>query len=310
MSVAQEQMTRNEWLHARQRGIGGSDAAAVLGVSRWKTPLQVYLEKRGEVSVDDISGFAAVEWGNRLEPVIRQAYSDRTGESVIVPGRIIAHPTHDWMIGNLDGLTQSGKVLEIKTARSSEGWGEPGTDEVPAHYLVQVQHYMAITGAELADVAVLFGGSDLEIYSVPADPDLQSMMIDQEAAFWQSVQDGVPPQPRTMSDVRARWSTSASRSVVASIEVAGDITALADIRVQQAKLDTIADEIQTRICAAMGEADTLTNLAGKPMATWKTAKASDRLDTAALKAAHPDLIATYMRPGSPSRRFLLKTQAA
>lgn len=302
---------RAAWLEARRSGLGGSDAAVVLGLSNWKTPLQLYREKRGETEAADLSGVSVVEWGNRLEPVIRQAYADRTGETVRVlpPGSVLRHPQHDWMIGSLDGYTDSGKVLEIKTARSADGWGEPGSDEIPEAYLVQVQHYLAITAYALADVAVLFGGSDLAIYQVPADPELHDLLYAAEADFWASVLDGREPAPRTMADARTKWGrASTARQVLASSEIVADVSRLRALRQQLAALEAEADEAQLRICAALADADTLVDLDGKTLATWKAGKASERLDTTALKAAHPDLVASFMRAGDPTRRFLLKSE--
>jgi putative phage-type endonuclease len=134
----------------RKKGIGGSDAPAVLGVSPWCTPYQVYLEKTGQIdrSLEDSE---SMFWGRTLEPVIRQRYADVTGRRVIIPDRILRHPGFGFMIGNLDGIAQDNRVLEVKTARTPEGWGEPGSNEIPDPYMIQVQHYMAITAFPVAD---------------------------------------------------------------------------------------------------------------------------------------------------------------
>lgn len=300
--------TRAAWLEARRSGIGGSDAPAILGVSKWRTPLTVYREKRGELTPDDVGSVAAVEWGTRLEPVIRQAYADRTGETVRVPDALLRHPQHAYMIGNLDGVTDSGKVLEIKTARSMDGWGEPGTDQIPDAYLVQVQHYLAITAYPVADVAVLFGGSDLALYQVPADLALQATLVEAEGVFWQHVVEGLEPAPQTLEDARLKWGrTSTARKVVAPEPVTADVAQLRALRAELARLEALADEAQLRICAAMADADTLVDVDGRVLATWKAGKPSERLDLAALRAAHPELAASFTRAGDPTRKFLLKT---
>lgn len=186
---------RLEWLKNRQTGIGGSDVAAILGLSKWKTPLDVYNAKIAENPVEESN--ASIEWGNRLEPVIRQKYADVTGIPVTIPNTTFRHPEHPFMIANVDGLLPDGSVLEIKTARSGADWGEEGTDEIPEYYLTQVQHYMAVTGAKMCDVAVLIGASDFRIYHVDFDPEIAAMLIEEEKAFWQRVIDRNPPAPRT-----------------------------------------------------------------------------------------------------------------
>ncbi|MGH8029807.1 MAG: YqaJ viral recombinase family protein, partial [Arenimonas sp.] len=194
---------REEFLANRRRGIGGSDVAAILGLSPWRTALDVYHDKRGESPEQPDN--EAMAWGRALEPVIRQEYANRTGRQILVPEHQVVHPEHDFMIANLDGITTDDRVFEAKTARAGTGWGEPGTDQVPQPYLLQVQHYLAVMRYDVADIAVLIGGSDFRIYEVPADPELQAMMIEAEAEFWQRVLAGNPPDPVSYADALQRY---------------------------------------------------------------------------------------------------------
>jgi putative phage-type endonuclease len=294
---------RAAWLEQRRSGIGGSDAPAILGVSRFATPLDVYFDKRGLVPDRPPNG--AMEWGTRLEPLVRQAYAEATGRTVRVPTTILRHPTHAFMLGSIDGVTEDGRLVEIKTSRSAEGWGEPGSDEVPDAYLVQVQHYLTVTGLTLADVAVLIGGSDFRLYEVPADPDLQATLIDIEGAFWDRVQRGDPPDPVTYADAQKRWPTSSARIVQAPAEVFEAVQRLHAAKVRETEAEKEADALQAAICAAMGEGDVLV-YGDATLATWKAGKAPLRFNTDAFKAAHPDLYAEFAKPGSASRRFLLR----
>ena len=109
------------WLEERRKGIGGSDVAAIMGLSPWKTAYQIYQDKRGEVK--DFEGSAVMDWGKRMEPAIRQWYSDQTGRSVRLPDKILYHPVHQFMLASLDGFTDDNRVVEIKTARYSKDWG-------------------------------------------------------------------------------------------------------------------------------------------------------------------------------------------
>jgi putative phage-type endonuclease len=297
-------MDKAQWLEERKKGIGGSDAGAVLGVSPWKTPLQVYLEKRGEAP--GIEDNEYMKWGRNLEPLIRQEYANQTGREVIVPGEILHHPRYGWMLANLDGAVNGNspvkRVLEIKTARSADGWGEPGTDEIPDHYQAQVQHYMIVTGYPVADVAVLIGGSDFRLYEVPADPELHELMIEKEAAFWEQVQKGIEPDPVNAADIKAKFGRkSISEAVQASAEVAEAIDRLRQIK----SLKKEEDELKAIIQGHMGFADTLVDN-GKVLATWKAGKPPIRFDAAGFKAEYPDLYTQFAKPGEAARRFLIK----
>jgi putative phage-type endonuclease len=203
--------SREEWLALRNTGIGGSDAGTVLGVNRYKQPLELYKEKRGELVPDDISDKLAVRIGHGLEDFVAQLYTQETGQRVERCNTLLRHPQHQWMLGNVDRLVWEGdkrpqhrgeirtrKLLECKTTLSkfidSEEWGPGGTDQVPIHYLAQCQHYMAVTGAEHCDLAVLMAGPDFRIYPIARDDDLIASMIEREGEFWERVQSGAEPE--------------------------------------------------------------------------------------------------------------------
>ena len=185
---------------ARRLGIGGSDAAAVLGLSKFKTPLQVYLDKIGQAPPREFG--EEVEWGNRLEDDVLDAYRDRMGVDV-VPGVFLASDTHKFMLANLDGLASNGRVVEVKMVgyRSMHEWGDEGSDFVPTDYLCQAQHYLIVSGAPACDMAVLFGGQRLAIYTIAPDPEFHQLLIEREAEFWRHVETRTPP-PAIAEDAR------------------------------------------------------------------------------------------------------------
>lgn len=185
-------MNRDQFLRERMRGVGGSDSPALLGLSTRKTSLEVYLEKTGQLASEPDNVWTRA--GRMLEPVVRQMYAEDTGRIVTQPKDMLVHPKHPYVIGHPDGLAE-GRLYEGKTARSDYGWGAQGSDEIPPDYTIQVQHYLAITAMPVADVAVLIGGSDFRIYEVPADLELQQLILDAIADFWPRVQRGEPPEP-------------------------------------------------------------------------------------------------------------------
>lgn len=300
---------RAEWLEARRQGIGGSDAPAIVGVSPWRTPLDVYEDKLGEAPERDDN--EAMAWGRALEPVIRQAYSDRTGYAVALPA-MLAHPKHDWMLANLDGIANDGRrVLEIKTARTAQGWGEEGSDMIPLPYLIQVQHYMAVTAIPVADVAVLIGGSDFRVYEVPADAELQAGIIEQEAELWGRIQRRDPPDPVTFAEVRKRFGQAPASGVVeATGAVFGKALTLQNLVAEIKTLEERADDCRAEIMRALGDKGDTLMYAGNVLATWKLAKAPQRFDSKGFAKEHPELAAQFTHAGEPSRRLLLKEIAA
>ena len=213
---------REAWLLARQRGIGGSDIAAIVGVSPFRRPIDIFIGKTSAVEFSqDFREFIA--WGNLLEPVIRSEYARRSGFDVvhgediarIYPQRsamwdqqtIIRSVDHEWMLGTPDGIILGHDAgLEIKnSAFRGDGWGSGGSDEIPDHYAIQCQWYMAVTGRMQWDVAVLFGGNKLETFRLYRNNDLIAELIHFGEQFWHDhVLAGVPP-PVDESDSYARY---------------------------------------------------------------------------------------------------------
>ncbi|MFT3791564.1 MAG: YqaJ viral recombinase family protein [Rudaea sp.] len=297
--------TREQFLAERRRGIGGSDVAAILGMSKWKSALDVYLDKRGEAPEQPDN--ESMLWGRALEPVIRQQYAERTGRVVLVPTAPVVHPVHTFARANLDGVTEGGRLVEIKTARTAQDWGEPGTDEVPDAYALQVQHYLMVTRYEVADVAVLIGGSDFRLYEVRADAELQAMLIEREAAFWDCVQRSEPPAVTSFADAQRRWGRSArAGSIEADAEAVAAAKELQALRVQVDGLTERIDACKATITRALADRGDTLVADGKTIATWKLAKAPARFDAKAFEVAHPDLYQQFIKPGEPSRRLLLK----
>lgn len=299
-------MEHAQWLEERRKGIGGSDIAAIMGLSPWKTAFRVYQEKRKEV--EDWQGNTSTDWGQRLEPMIRQWYSDNTGRPVRVPEGILVHEKHPFLFASLDGFTDDKRIVEIKTARSGKGWGEPGTDEIPDYYALQVQHYMIVTGFEVSDIPVSIAGGPPELYEVPADRELQELIIEAAAAFWKQVEAGIPPEPTCYADAVARFGKSKAEGVIiASEDVVADIVRIKDVRAIQLDLKAQEEELKGRIILALGEkGDVLADLEGNALVTWKMSKGRKSFDLKAFQKEQPELYEQYLRNGEGSRRFLIK----
>jgi putative phage-type endonuclease len=296
---------RAQFLADRLSGLGGSDAAPALGLSPWKSPLQLYLEKIGEG--DPVEENDAMRFGILLEPVVRDEYARRTGRNVIFGQRAYRSSEHPFMLANLDGMAigEDRRVLEVKTARDDREWGEPGTDNVPQAYLLQVTHYMIVTGAQLADIAVLIGGSDFRIYTVPLKPELAELVIEGERQFWDAVERRDPPAPSTLAEINLRWRASNARTVDLPPNVAKAVERLAELRDQTQAIEEEAERCEAIVKMEMRDADTGL-IDGVPAVTWRQAKPGKVLDLKRLRAERADVVSEYEYEKPGTRRFLLK----
>lgn len=305
-------MDRQEWLAARTQGIGGSDAAAIAGLNPWVSPVQVWLEKTGQIESPDLSGNESVYWGTVLEDVVAREFARRTGMWVQRRNAILAHPEHSYMLGNVDRLTRpergSGEwgVLECKTT-SEYAKGQWGDDEVPAHYLIQLQHYLAVTGYSYGYLAVLIGGNKYRHLRVQRDDELIQHLIEIESRFWhEHVIAGVPPAwdgTQASTDLLSRlYPEGRPEEIALPAEAAELIAQYEEAAEAEKEWAQRKDEASNRLKGLLGECEL--GVIGERRVSWKTI-ASDRLDTKALRADHPEIYDEYVKP-SVYRRFSIR----
>lgn len=296
-----EIIDKKQWLEMRRTGIGGSDSAAALGLSKWKTPYQLYLEKIGEAETIETE---AMKWGKIHEPQIRQEYANVTGRTVVQSGFMV-HPRHHFIVGNVDGLVGDDRVLEIKTAKTAEGWGEQGTDEIPDEYVYQVQHYLLLTGRSVCDVVVLIGGNDYRTYQIDSDQEMHEMMIAGYKEFWQMVVNRTPPAITQLADLKQRYKRSIANAVHADSLIMDACYSLQKLKLLSDKIEQRSDELKAFIQGHMKENDTLV-FEENIIATWKTGKRIRYVDGKKFEQDHPELIEPYVSYKEGNRIFLLK----
>lgn len=294
---------RAAWLAERRTYMGGTDAAPSLGISQWRTALDTYLSKRGEAP--PVEDNPAMYWGRALEPIVREEYAKRAGMIVRSGEGVIRSAKYPFMAANLDGRGADGRVVEIKTARSADGWGDEGSADIPADYVAQTMHYMIVTGAQLADVAVLIAGSDFRVYTVPFDRELAEMLIEAERELWQRIIDGNPPAPATASDIAKLYRISNGQPIEAQEPILRAWEALREARKAEKECAGLVETLEAEIKGYMGACDTLTH-AGRVLATWKQRKAGERLDAKRLKSEAPEVYERFAVAGEPTRTFILK----
>jgi putative phage-type endonuclease len=182
------------WHADRRATIGASDAPIITGDSPWGDLLTLYAVKSGIID-DPTTETMQMRWGLKLEDTVAEWFTETTGKKTRRDNSRPRHPEHPWMATSLDRrVVGESSILEIKTARyPTDEWGAIGTAEIPAHYLVQCQHEMAVTGTQMCYVAVLFAGSEPRRYVIPRDQELIDSLIELESEFMDCVRTGTPP---------------------------------------------------------------------------------------------------------------------
>lgn len=311
--VETKDMPRENWLEVRKSGIGGSDAAAAVGLSPYQSMLELWLVKTGrdanlpKPDPDDTT--EPVYWGTILEPIVVASYTRQTGNRVRRVNAVLQHPTIPWMLANVDREVIGNRdvqLLECKTA------GEFGArlwrDGVPEYVILQVQHQLSVTGKQAADVAVLLCGQKLDVHRIERDDALIARLIELEAAFWRYVETDTPP-PADGSESAGRALRCLYPGSGGAVDFTDDrrlsstfadlVTVRADIEARQ----QVEAQLKQTIQQAMGEADRAEFETGS--VSFKRSKDGSGTDLKRLLANHPELATQYAITKPGSRRFLV-----
>jgi putative phage-type endonuclease len=298
MAVAEKE----QFIQRRKGGIGGTDISAIVGLNPWRNAIDVWLAKLGREERPQQS--EEMWWGNYFEAGIAKKYVERTGYTLLAGERIaqswtasparawngmtiIEHATHPFLIASPDALALHADLgVEFKLASwKGREWGKEGTDKVPDHYAIQCAWYMAITGYAAWDLAVLFNGTHLEIFTIWRNPELERVLIDSAIEFWQKhVVAGVPPPvdgSLTWARYLAQLYGKCNERVIPSTPEADRIATLlrdAKIRMQQAESDM--QLAKNQLAALIGENKGMQGGWGK--ATWVRPQPGSETDWEAL----------------------------
>jgi putative phage-type endonuclease len=322
-------MNRDEWLDHRRNGIGGSEAAAVLGRSKWSSPYTVWADKTGVVT-NTFQGNEATEWGNLLELPVAQRFAHVTNKAVVAIPVILRSIQHPFMLANCDYfIVEAGyreaefprgtvtqveswddrpnieAILEIKTngivGRTSREWDDDG---VPETYWWQGAHYAAVIGIRDVVFCALLGGQGLAIRERTYSNEQLDRLARNEKTFWQCVEGNIPPEaigvPAEFDVLKAQFPESVEGVSVEADDFSADLVReYAELqRTMKAHEERLA-AVRARIEQVLGSAESLT-YEGETLVTYKSTKARQSLNTKALAAAHPAIVAefTESKPGS------------
>ena len=314
--IDKRDMTEEEWVNLRLKGIGSSDAAAAAGMSRYQTPYQLWREKTGQDAPADLSQNPYVYWGKVLEPTVAREIAKRHPDWSIRNTNFMFW-REDFgfpMFANFDRLCrrpgETPMIVEIKTGsmelhKNHRNWGEPGTAEIPDEHYLQVQHQFAVAGEryQLAYVPVLLGGNDYREYIVPRDDEAIKDLITCERDFWQKVLTLQEPDIQTLDDAMLRWPTTRGEALEATPDIIPVYNKYRKFKGAEKAVDGSLGDLKVQLAAFMEDADTLT-VGGKPVLTYKF-KESDRIDGTALRENYPEVAASVTKR-LRAREFRLK----
>lgn len=266
----------SDWLARRLSGIGASEIAAVLGVSSFKSRYALYQEKIGAIEPPDLSDVERIDWGKRLEPLIIDAYQDRTGRPVRHSGKLLRSKRYPWALCTLDGETTEQPrpwwwPLEIKTtgAFMASDW----VDGAPEIYDLQVHQQMLVTGAEVATVACLVGGQKLVWCDVERNEETIRRIVYHGERFWADVQERQEPPPdasaSTREAMRRLYPEDNGETVVLDDEIETLVRELAELKDEKKLVEADIEEREARIKAALGEAQRGVFPASDWAVSWK-----------------------------------------
>ncbi|MEC3772233.1 YqaJ viral recombinase family nuclease [Bacillus velezensis] len=286
-------MSRDEWLLERRKGIGGSDASVILGINKWQTPFELWLDKTGQVPVSE-SGSEAAYFGSLLEDIVAKEFEVRSGKKVRRKKSMLKHPEYDFILANVDRMIVGEKaILECKTT-SAYNLKEWEDNEIPDSYIVQVQHYLGVLGPEYkkAYFAVLIGGNKFVWKEIERDDELIAMIFQAEVEFWnEKVLGGKAPvldgSSAAEEYLKQRYSEAEDGKVV-------DLTSANKTRIQQYlqlkeqinELTLQAKELENQIKHEMKEAEY--GFIGNYQTSWKSVS-TNRIDSKILKEQFPDV---------------------
>ena len=305
--VETDNLSKEEWLRYRKQGIGGSDVSCLLGINKWKSEIELWLDKTNQTNAP-VEENEAIQWGTIMEPIIRNHFAEVTGKAVVELKAMLQHPEHPFMLADVDGVTvdDSGNpaILEIKTA--SEFKRSDWDEGVPAYYQTQVQHYLCVTGIQKAYVAVLIGGNSFRIFEVDADAEIQDMLIAVEKNFWNKVQNMIRPEMDGSDAAKNLLDSLYLGGIEETIVMPDDaieyVDAYIEACVEEDNAKAKKQDAANHIKEFLGDYDKASGLGHS--ISWKPVT-SERLDSKSLKVNEPEIYAKYCK-SSTSRRFTLR----
>lgn len=309
-TVLTQHANTTSWLRLRKGILGASEVACVLGLSRYKSRLAIYIDKLSDSLEDSQSEWQ--EWGHRLEDAIASWVQD-TQEMLIFPSPgLIRSNKFDWLGCTPDRVNELGEPVELKT--SDRFMKDDWADGPPPAYIIQVMVQMIVLNKRRGYIAVLHGGNHPEFYTVDWDDAVVDQIIRLTRKFWtENVLAHIAPEPVTADEAALAFPNPKDISIDGGEKLLELHGAYGLMQAEQKDLDERIDAIKLELQKAMGEdatALTYTDpMLREPLVlfTWKPRKGAEGFNKTQLRTDHPDLYESYVTEGRPTRTFLRKT---
>lgn len=303
--ISTANMDRTAWLRKRKEGIGGSDAGAICGLNPYAGPIQIYWDKTSS-DIEDRDN-EAMRQGRELEEYVARRFMEATGLKVRRSNVMYKSKEHPFMLADIDRLVMGEDAgLECKTASAfqSSQW-ENG--KVPAHYLIQCLHYMAVTGKSIWYLAVVILGREFKYIRLERDEDMIQNLIAIEEEFWSHhVVPGIMPDPdgsRICDEVINRYYPEGRQEeILLPDSFNRDLKRREEILELIGRLETEQKQIEQKVKLFLGESCGAGN--SRYQVSW-TDVDTWRLDSKRLKEEKPELYDQFAKQGH-SRRFTVK----
>lgn len=294
-------MTAADWHAWRAEGIGGSDIAALVGLSRYASPTSLYYEKTGQLP-DDREDSERLRIGRRMEPVLADEFHDRTGLFCMASQSLWAHK--DWAVARctLDGLGYEGDDIDERSPLGTIEFKTDGRfawpEGIPANIRAQCVWQMGVTGLPMSWLVVMFAGFRIQVYEIPFDDDAHkdwAFMLSTAAEFWRHVETGDPPPYDDHEQTTRALEQIHEPDPTRELDADDYSRDLVD-RLRRAKATTKAakateDAMSNELRATLGDYCDLVD-SGRVIASWRPQTAG-RVDIAELRKNYPDLVDVY-----------------
>lgn len=291
----------DEWKALRSKYIGGSDAAAVVGLNHFSTPYSLWAEKTGRVPGFD--GNLATEVGTYLEDFVAKKFEAETGKKVRKANHSFFNSDYPWAIANIDReVVGEDAGLEIKTT-SELNLKRFKDGEYPANYYCQCVHYMAITGKQRWYLAVLIGNREFRWFVIERDEDEIAALMAQEKSFWSFVENDTPPPVDGMKPTTETIKTLYADSNDDVVDLYGhkeDLVRYMALNEQIKELEALRDEAANKVKDFMGDAGS--GECESHRVSWKSSTRRS-FNVKKFAAEHPDIDLSGYYSESKSRAF-------
>lgn len=299
-------LTHKEWLEWRKKGIGGSDAGAICGMNKYRSPIAVYLDKTADEVVEKPMN-EAMRLGHDFEDYVKTRWMEETGKKAVRENYMLQHDEFPWMLADIDRrVVGENAGLECKTC-SPYAAGKWENDGIPPEYLIQCLHYMAVTGADRWYLACLILQQGMEFRVIERDEEAIKNLIQIEKDFWENnvLKHEMPaPDGSDAADeaLTMLYPDSDPEKEVVEIEDLS-LDRYDEINMLISDLTKEKKQIEQSIKTEMKNAERA-NLDGRAI-SWKSCSGREGVDTKRLKKDHPDLYEEYKKVGKPYRRFTI-----